>query len=216
MRTGRYAKAVLTLIALPLCVVASSADAQSGGTQKTVKKAVPLLDEEARDVAHLYWNSVFTKCGASFYTYAGDDYYLDAQGQLQWKWPGGHGTDAPPLQGGYALTRAVTFQEYKGTLLGALTATSFRISPADRLNGLEWQGYVMAGTSVQRDRSIVDVSLGWSPWSSWYDTSSLRVDLKKAHSHWFLVGNNNNDKLITNLRPSIESCSVKSKFLPIE
>jgi len=156
-----------------LLIVAPSVCAQSNGVAKEPpKKVAPVLDEEARSAARLYWDSEFTRCGASYDTYevpnevASDPAaYLDAQGTLRWR-------KAPAMSqdhdnGVFRLgeTRWVVFKTYKGTSFSVLLVTPKPLSPADRLNGIEWQGEVRAPTpSVNRSRHTIgsDNDLRWA------------------------------------------------------
>jgi len=213
MKTDAYTNTVLAVIAasLSFIVFALPMYSQSRESEKPVKKTVSSLDEEARNAARLYWNSRITKCGSSYYTYGhnGNEWeYVDAAGRLR-RGPSGKEVSfdeySPP----------VTFQEYKGALFSILEVYRDPISPADRLNGIEWQGGVRAtAKSVWRYRN--QAGGGWDAWSDWYDAHSLRVPLKKMRGQWFSVDGYRDYQPIENLGPAIESCSVKSRFLPFE
>lgn len=136
------------------------------------------LDAEARALALRVWEKEFLKCGASYYSYRGNE-YVDAHGRIIRV--DEHGPkEVPPNE-------YLGIVEYKTVSFSSVAVKPDQLSSADRLNGVQWKGEVMSPSfSVFRFR---DRTYGeWHPWQDWQNTKPdfHGAPLEKKNGQWLL------------------------------
>jgi hypothetical protein len=233
MRTDKYTKAVLTVIALMLIVItlktlvsgfgaspkhAANTSEGSGaavslsiaggvspvGASPKVPEGNPgssmgartgtanaqasgsALGAEARTEAENVWGKVLTKCG--------DSYYYTTNGV----------TD---LAGG-------TVVQIRGAISFHLLPSPRRLSPADKLNGLEWEGTSTMTAGLNREADFVNVdssALALLSWREWADGLTDILVLQRKNGRWLVTHDNIHKRRIFERRLS---CEVITKPLP--
>ena len=116
-------------------------------------------DMEAQTMAQKLWETVLTKCGDSYYYY---------------------GTYVHPMSG-----TQFSLEQYKGMTFGIIPRS---LSAADKLNGLEWEGSAVMGSTVYRGTSAEPSApfeaFGannsmlhgpWEKWGEWVDGGGLAL-----------------------------------------
>ena len=144
---------------------------------------------QARALAQKSWASVYLKCGDSYFSF-----------------PWGHylGPDGVLWRGSSASGNLIRFDEYKKLSAAAVKLKQVPISPAERLNGIEWEGsFEFPPFSLSRYRETEGgprLNGKWTAWSEWENGDGLshpwdnsedvrnnhRIHLRKKSGEWLL------------------------------
>ncbi len=115
---------------------------------------------DPKTVENGLWAKLLTKCGDTYYTgaYSFDDGRTFSLLEKDLTVPGPMNSDD--------VAKAAT--EYKGA---SFVIAPVRVSQADKLNGIEWHGYMQVFSTTWRTRRLTD-----GLWSDWQESGRRRAE----------------------------------------
>jgi hypothetical protein len=155
-------------------------------------QTIQSMEAEARRLVQQYWDRVLTKCG--------DSYYYTAMG-------------AGELAGGAVF-------QIKGDVSFRLARSPHQLSPADKANGLEWEGTsLMTPIGLTRQAAFYTASGGLvlQAWEEWKDAPSRelleRLELRRVRGAWS-VQHQEGGRAFSGIFDRKLSCEVITRPLP--
>jgi hypothetical protein len=190
---------------LSLCLILSSAfriHAQTGGTLKKAparnSSASPVMSPEtaeAKREAQLYFGKLYIKCGKSYYAFdSGPSLeYIDSAGRLRWL-PG------PPMGREHydepiGDRDPLKVWEFNGLSFERILIQPQPLSPADRQNGIKWQGDATVSSPEYTVRTRYRRAGEWQAWSDFADAtaSGFGITLQKRDGGWLVAQGHTRD-----------------------